>query len=198
LWMRKHLRDNGIDPDAQWLIDSAISDVNEPIFFPIGGAGSGANNCMSIDQPRERKILADQLIAQGKADEVLRNLMLHNTTGIITDVLPGQEINGEIVLVSAITLRDVLAPFDFVDYVEADIQQSEVRVFPPFLDLLKAKVRRIHIGTHGAENHDMLHDLFVKAGWEIVFNYGPNGVYESEIGKFEVNDGVLTVRNPDL
>lgn len=197
LWVRKHFRDNGIDPDAQWLINAAISDRNTPVFFPIGGAGSGANNCMSTDTPAERKILAEQLIAQGKAGDTLRNLMLNNTTGVIKDLLPGQDVTGEIELISAVTLRDVLSAFDRVDYLEADIQQSEVRVFPPFIELLKKKVRRIHIGTHGAENHAMLHDLFMKHGWDIVFSYAPNGKYECEIGAFELNDGVLTVINPD-
>jgi hypothetical protein len=153
---------------------------------------------MSTDQPKEREILADQLISQGKADEALRSLMLRNTTGILTDMLPGQEVMAEIEIVSAVTLRDLLGPFDLVDYLEADIQQSEVRVFPPFLDLLRQKVRRIHIGTHGAENHEMLHDLFARAGWEIIFSYAPNATYETPIGKFDLNDGVLTVRNPDL
>ena len=59
----------------------------------------------------------------------------------------------EIKLVSAVTLRDVLAPFELVDYLDFDIQQSEIIVFPPFLDLLKRKVRRIHIGTHGKDVH---------------------------------------------
>ena len=66
----------------------------------------------------------------------------------------------EIKLVSAVTLRDVLAPFEFVDYLDSDIQQSEIIVFPPFLDLLKRKVRRIHIGTHGKDVHRSLHELF--------------------------------------
>jgi hypothetical protein len=198
LWVRKHFRDNGINPDDHWLVNTAISDVNAPIFFPVGGAGSGANNCMSTDLPNERRAVVEELIAQGNASDALRNLMLHNTTGVIKDLIRGSEAVSEIELVSAITLRDLLAPFEIVDYVEADIQQSEVRVFPPFLGLLKEKVRRIHIGTHGAENHDMLHNLFENAGWEIVFSYGPNRVCESDIGKFELNDGVLTVRNPDL
>ena len=198
LWLRKHFRDNGIDPEAHWLVAAAMSDANQPIFFPIGGAGSGVNNCMSTDQPREREILVEELIAQGRAEDTLRNLMLHNTTGIVTDVLSSPRIIGEIELVSAVTLRDLLAPFEVVDYVEADIQQSEARVFPPFLDLLRQKVRRIHIGTHGTADHDMLHDIFLKSGWEIIFSYGPNATYDSEVGKFELNDGVLTVRNPDL
>jgi hypothetical protein len=197
-WVCKHFRDNGIDPDAHWIVPAAISDSNAPVFFPIGGAGSGANNCIATDFPAERKILAERLIAEGRASESLRNLMLSHTTGVIKDLLPGQGVTAEIKLISAVTLRDLLSPFELVDYVEADIQQSEARVFPPFLDLLKKKVRRVHIGTHGAEAHNLLHDLFAKNGWQIVFSYLPDGSYKSELGQFELNDGVLTVRNPGL
>ena len=33
-WIARHMRDNGIDPDAQWLLPCAISDRNEPVLFP--------------------------------------------------------------------------------------------------------------------------------------------------------------------
>jgi hypothetical protein len=95
-------------------------------------------------------------------------------------------------------LRDVLAPFEFVDYLDSDIQQSESIVFPPFLDLLKRKVRRIHIGTHGKDVHRSLHELFQSDGWEIVFSYAPNATHPSALGAFTINDGVLTVRNSAL
>ena len=197
-WIRKHFRDNGINPDDHWLVGSAISDVNQPVLFPVGAAGSGANNCIATDTVGERKILADQVIASGKSDETLRNLIVNNTTGIVKRLQPDKDLAGEIKLVSAVTLRDLLSPFDRVDYLEADIQQSEARVFPPFVDMLRKKVRRIHIGTHGVETHHELHRMFAENGWEIVFSYPPNGTYESELGPFELNDGVLTVRNPDL
>ena len=98
------------------------------------------------------------------------------------DLVPGHNFMAEIKLVSAVTLRDVLGPFDFVDYLEADIQQSESIVFPPFLDLLKRKVRRIHIGTHGKDVHWSLHQLFRSDDWEIVFSYEPNATHASALG----------------
>lgn len=64
--------------------------------------------------------------------------------------------------------------------------------------LLKSKVRRIHIGTHGRDVHAELHRLFAKDGWEIVFNYEPNAEHGSALGPFKTNDGILTVRNPSL
>src|SRR5262249_20930640 len=141
-----------------------------------------------------------ELISRGNVEKSLRNLILYNTTGVTKDLVPGTNYNfkAEIKLMSAITLRDVLSPFDVVDYVESDIQQSEIVVFPSYIDLLRKKVRRVHIGTHGIDVHRALHKQFAKSGWTIVFNYEPNSSFTTELGSFTTNDGVLTVRNPDL
>jgi hypothetical protein len=199
LWLHRHLIDNGINPKDHWLLQMAMSDRNEPVFFPVGSPGAGTHNCISTNDPGHRLILAENIISSGKTDEILRRLMTSNSTGIIKD-LPSQEGDArvEIKSVSAITLRDLLSPFEVVDYLESDIQESEIVVFPPHLDLLRKKVRRIHIGTHGNQIHDELHNMFEQAGWEMVFSYAPDTRYESELGSFTTNDGILTVRNPDL
>ena len=199
-WTARHFRDNGLDPDAHWLVPHAISGDNEPVLFPIGSPGSGAQNCFSTNNEDARKFYADQFISAGaaKTKEALCNLLLRNTTGITKDLVPGENFMAEIKMVSAITLRELLGPFERVDYLEADIQQSEIRVFPPFIDLLRKKVRRIHIGTHGKDVHWSLHDLFARTGWEIVFSFEPNATHETALGGFDTNDGVLTVLNPDL
>jgi len=197
-WTMRHMRDNGIDPDAQWLVRSAISDRNDPVLFPVGSPGSGAQNCFSTNENAAREHYAREIIAAGHVEDALRNLLIHNTTGVTKDLVPGHNFMAEIKVVSAVTLQDILAPFDLVDYVESDIQQSEILVFPPFIDLLKRKVRRIHIGTHGVDVHRSLHALFEQHGWDIVFNYEPNAKHANALGQFETNDGVLTLRNPDL
>ena len=124
--------------------------------------------------------------------------MLHNSTGIKKSLVPGRDFFAEIKSTSAITLADILGPFEMVDYLELDIQQSEIIVFPPYMSLLKEKVRRIHIGTHGKDVHHALHQQFERDGWQILFSFEPNGEYESALGSFKTNDGVLTVRNPNL
>ena len=43
-----------------------------------------------------------------------------------------------------------------------------------------------------------LHELFERDGWEMVFSYEPGSRFDSPLGSFETNDGVLTVRNPDI
>lgn len=195
-WLDRHFRTNGIDPDDHWVVPLAIGDTSTPVLFPVGGAGIGANNSFSSNEPNARAHYAEMLISGGQTAAALRNLLLHNTTGLVKELVPGHD--AEIKWVSCVTLRELLGPFERVDYLEADIQQSEILVFPPFADLLRRKVRRIHIGTHGGDVHEALHRLFADKGWEIVFSYAPNQHFHSPIGAFHTNDGVLTVRNPDL
>ena len=56
-WIARHMRDNGIDPDAQWLLPCAISDRNDPVLFPVGSPGSGAQNCYSTNENASRDVL---------------------------------------------------------------------------------------------------------------------------------------------
>ncbi len=197
-WTRLHMRNNGINPDDHWLVKCAIGANNDPVLFPVGSPGSGAQNCVATNEEFSRKTYADEIIATGRADEVLRSLMTTNSTGITKNLVEGENFPAEIKMLSAVTLRDILSPFDIVDYVESDIQQSEILVFPPFMSLLKRKVRRVHIGTHGGDVHSTLLELFKEDGWEIVFNYEPNSKFSCSLGDFSTNDGVLTVRNPTL
>jgi hypothetical protein len=197
-WMLEHMRTNGIDPDEHWIIRMAVSDSNDPMYFPVGGPGSGANNAYETNEMAARQQYVDSFINGGRAEEALRNLILHNTTGIEKDLLPGRNVMAEIRLVSSVTLQDIVGPFDSVDYLESDVQQSEILVFPPCIDLLRKKVRRIHIGTHGLDVHENLHELFASHGWDIVFSFAPNATHDTAVGMFALNDGVLTVKNPDL
>jgi hypothetical protein len=197
-WIRRHMRNNGIDPDQQWIVPLAISDKVAPLYFPVGGPGVGSNNCYSTNEKAARLQYAEEFIARGMASQALRNLLMYNTTGLTKDLVPGHDFSAEIKLISSITLQELLGPFQKVDLLESDIQQSEILVFPPFIDLLRRKVRRIHIGTHGEDVHATLHNLFADTGWDIVFSYKPNSTHDSALGSFVTNDGVLTVRNPDL
>jgi len=234
-WVERHFRDNGIDPDEQWLIGSAIGATNEPTLFPVGAPGSGAQSCITTNASNARAAYAWALTSSGeRAKTALRNLLLTNSTGIKKNLHSGEETDADLVgrphpalwvrrmasrvaryrrggagdtpadpeffdaeikLVSTITLRDVLSPFDRVDYLEADIQQSEIFVIPPFMDLLKRKVRRVHIGTHGADVHKNLAELFQRGGWRLVFNFPPNSEHQTPAGVFSLNDGVLTAVN---
>lgn len=199
-WIHQHFRDNGIDPDDHWIVEAAIGADNQPILFPVGSPGCGAQNCFATNNEEGRMAVAKAVAEDGRFDAMLYNLLLNNATGMQIELAKnsGYGFMAELKFVSAVTLADVLRPFDRVDYVEADIQESEIVVFPPAIEVLTRKVRRVHLGTHGAAVHYQMRDMFAKHGWEVVFNYPPNDEFETPWGNFATNDGVLTVLNPRL
>lgn len=195
-WIRQHFRTNGINPDDHWIVQAAVSDTDEPVLFPIGASGLGSNNCVSTNEPKARDIWVEIIKRNGDPTAALENLIRYGSTGLMHDI--GAGYSGEVKFVSAVTVADLLSPFDKIDLLECDIQQSEIVALPLHLDLLRRKVKRIHIGTHGEDVHRSLHRMFAKAGWDVVFNYKPNAIHQSPWGRFRVNDGILTLQNPDL
>jgi hypothetical protein len=195
-WVRRNMRDNGIDPDEQWLLQKVIGASDEPAFFPMGSPGLGAQNLVATNDDNARALYFEACVAQGRTEEALQNLVLRNTTGLQQNIIEGKNFFGEIKFVNTVTLADVLGPLERVDLLESDLQESEILVFPPFRRLLKRKVHRIHLGTHGKDVHRALLRMFIEDGWEIVFTYEPDSVHETALGTFEMNDGVLSVRNP--
>ena len=123
------------------------------------------------------------------------NLVVDGDTGIEVDLAPGWNFPARVQFLSAVTLADVLQPFDYVDYLESDIQQSEHLVFPPAMHVIQAKVKRVHIGTHGQEVHQALLQEFATRHFEIVFNYEPNTHHDTAFGSFEIHDGIITALN---
>ncbi len=191
-WIYKHLKDNEIDPEDHWIMPMAISNDHSPAFFPVGSPGTGTHSFISTNHPEERKNMLALTLRDGKSDQVLENLFLRNRTGIVRDVTGGQGLFGEVEYVSCLTLQDVLSPFDLVDYVEADLQGSESFVFPPFLETLARKVKRIHMGTHSEQIHQTMEALFRDAGWEVLFSFAPFQVHHTDAGSFKADDGILT------
>ena len=81
-WVRKHFSDNGIDPDRQWLLQAAISGSNEPVYFPVGSPGSGAQNCFSTNAREARAAYFDYFVSSGTAVKALEAILMQGTTGI--------------------------------------------------------------------------------------------------------------------
>jgi hypothetical protein len=195
-WIRDHMALNGIDPEEHWIVQAALGPDNEPVLFPVGAPGSGRTGCTDTNSALSRRTYAALICARGSAEQALENILSYNSTGLGYDLGAGFE--GEVKFVSAVTLHDVLMPFDQVDLLEADIQHAEINVFHPFINVLNRKVRRVHIGTHGREAHELLRALFSGAGWEIVFDFAPDTRHITELGPLELIDGVLSARNPAL
>src|SRR5262249_11742904 len=151
-------------------------------------------NCVATNEHAAREAYVRELSEWENPREALEHLLLHSTTGLMRSLTPQGDAPVEIKLVSAVTLEQLLGPFDVVDYVESDIQQSEAIIFPPWMELLRRKVRRILIFTHGGGVHESLRNLFYRNGWIIELCYQPEADHDSVLGRFRTNDGILTLK----
>jgi hypothetical protein len=197
-WVQMHFRDNNIDPAVHWLVNCAISDTNQPVLFPVGEPGSGVNNCIATNIAKSRRIYAEEVARRPDLPNVVRDLLIHGKTGIQITPVRDRDFRTNVEFVSAIRLADILGPLEYIDLLESDIQQSESVVFPPAMDLIKKRVKRVHLATHGADVHAQLLPLFIERGFEIEINYEPNTHHDTPWGPFDINDGIIAARNPNF
>lgn len=62
---------------------------------------------------------------------------------------------------------------EIIDYIDLDIQEAELDGLtePGLMPVLKARVKRIHIGTHQPGIHSKLRKVFLSAGWTPTIDY---------------------------
>lgn len=195
----EHFRENGIDPDDHWIINCAVNDTNRPVVFPVSEMRTGANSMLhSIDQYEQ---LFESIRQAGKCEEILRNVLTDASTQLyipLANMEGTPEARGELRFVSTVTVADVLGPLPFVDYLEIDMQQAEEWTLPPARELLKRKVRFMHLGTHGVRLHRDMADMFAADGWEVLVDLTPDTKFDTPEGAFSTCDGVLIAYNPLL
>ena len=106
----------------------------------------------------------------------------------------------EFVEVQSYPLDWILNRFDGpVDFLHSDIQGAEYEVFPPFMDLLGKKVKRLMVGTHiSTEKHDGLLELFQESGWRTIYAFPRNEESQTEFGPVKFGDGFLYLQNEKL
>ena len=79
--------------------------------------------------------------------------------------------------------------FEWVDLLEAVLGADVFEQAAPEVD---AKVRRVHIGTHGSDVEARLRRLFGSWGWTNLNDYGAGTVAETPWGTMRFQDGVQT------
>ncbi len=197
--LHEHFRENGLIPGNHWIVNSAVDDTNRPVVFPVSEIRTGSN--ATLHEPRQREKLFEIINAAGGSGETLRNILVDGSTDVYAPLEsePGvPEARGELRLISAITVADIFRPLQYVDYLEVDIQGAEEWALPPAMDLLRSKVRLIHLGTHGREVHQVMESAFTERGWEVLVSLTPETRHETEAGTFQTGDGVLIIFNPAL
>ena len=197
--LEEHFRENGIDPKDHWIINTALSDSNRPVVFPVSELRPGSNSAVHSDD--QRRVLLGMINRSGQSEAILKNIVLEASPRIYLPLDSPEgtpEAAGELRFVSTNTVADIFHPLAFVDYLDIDIQMAEAYVLPPAIEMLNRKVRWLHLGTHGLDIHKSMCEMFVAHGWEILLDFTPGSKFDSVEGPFETCDGVLFAYNPAL
>jgi len=105
--------------------------------------------------------------------------------------------------VQTYSLDTLLSGFDYVDFIDVDIQGAEGKVIAASKEISR-KVRKIHIGTHEGSHiegqtevvEEQLRSVFDELNWINVWDF-PNGTTMDTIfGPIEFLDGIQTWINP--
>ena len=105
----------------------------------------------------------------------------------------------EAISVRCVKLSEVLRPWGRIDLADFDLQGAEASAICEAIDELTAKVKRLHIGTHGPEIEDRLRGILSGAGWKLIRDYPCQGQnIETDYGAISFVDGVQSWVNPTL
>jgi FkbM family methyltransferase len=182
-WMRLHFSDNGLDPAKHSLIHGALSDApGEVLFYIESKAGH--------DDP-------GQWYGQSltKDYEVLEQIEAETYCGFTVR----RHISGfKSISVPSVNLADLLKDVSKVDLIDIDIQGEEGSAIRSAVDLLTAKVKRMHIGTHSREIEIGLRELLSVHGWICQADYSGDATHETPFGAITFQDGAQSWLNPRL
>lgn len=154
-WMKQHFRDNGQPPESHRLYEAAVAEVAGSLPFYVGAAASwyGQSIAPNLNQY-----------------ERLRRL---NLARLIRRMFRREKPMDVVKMVRAMTLTEIIGDLKSIDFMHIDIQGAEFDVLASSKELLNAKVKSIHVGTHGpgveaTRGRDMdalVNELLSAMGW---------------------------------
>ena len=171
-WIAEHMQTNGLDPSDHHLVAAAVSDDDAEGLFRMGKP----DDCYA------------QYLVKTHPDRGFRRLLRWLYVRFVHDHAT----------VATVSLKALLRDLECVDLVDMDIQGAEYAAVVPAMEELKEKVKRVHIGIHGAEIQKKLRSLFRKYGWDNLFDYAPVSPFATPWGDVRFMDGVQTWVNPSF
>lgn len=179
-WMRRHFRDNSVNTASLTLIEAAVAAAPGLVRFHVGDPSAWYGQAIDLNPPTPEA--RAPLIEQVRA--FLKRPALRNEHSIVD--------------VRAIDLFSILHEVDCVDLIDLDVQGVEAAVLESAELELSKKVKRVHIGTHSAENERRLRALFGRLGWEKLNDFAYGDEAETPWGRISFQDGVQSWVNPVL
>jgi FkbM family methyltransferase len=186
-WMRKHVSNHGLSVHEHELIHAAVSEQPGKAYFYIGGPRGGP-----FDRPPSawygQALTKDyEFRSKPKRDG--------EYAGFKSYV---HESGWRSIRVPSISLRAILKKLDRVDLIDLDIEGQELVTLTAAVADLDAKVKRLHIGTHGVEIEAGLRQLFSDHGWRCLADYSLQKASETPWGVIAFDNGVQSWVNPRL
>ena len=168
-FMLSHFADNGLDPRQHTLLHGVVGTTDGEAEFPIdanpatdwgtkaiyGEAESPVPDPGSLVRRGYRRIKrAVRLLVKGRPQDPSpsRGAVHHHS---------GTE------RVKCFSIPTLLSPFAKVDLVHVDIQGDEFNVLSSARQVLKAKVKRILVGTHSRSIEEQLLHEMASQNWEL-------------------------------
>lgn len=182
-WMRLHFADNDVDPNQHSLLYAAVSDVPGEVSFYVGTECGDIAPGAWYGQRLAKDYEVDIQVEEAPYG---RHQVRRHVSGAIS------------ITVTAITLVSILDGLDQVDLIDSDLQGAELGVIRSSIRELDAKVKRLHIGTHGREIENELRQLLTSHGWRCLADYPCFSLEETPWGPIEFQDGVQSWVNPSL
>jgi len=180
-WLSEHFEMNGLHHDDAvefHLIEAVVGRNAAPAVFEEGPVTD-----YSFGTARLTPAAMTAVLASGAERVGLRNPNIDYTGRVVT----------------ATPLADILdlanAP---VDYLSIDIQGAEAEVVEGGIDAMNRLVRRVHLGTHGHDLEDRVHDCLIANGWLITRFWRRHTDCHAEYGRFTTDDGIIAALNPRL
>jgi FkbM family methyltransferase len=183
-WMKRHFRDNQVDPRQHTLVRAAVGDKAGTAMFYVGSPESSGN------------VAADwygQALTKSYEEVEKRRFGRYEGFRVLKFKSGWRAIETECVV-----LGKVIGDLTRVDLIDMDVQGAELKVVGSSMDLLDRTTVRMHIGTHDREIEAGLRELLRAHRWECLADYSCLGRNETPWGPVEFSDGVQSWVNPRL
>jgi FkbM family methyltransferase len=182
-WMRLHFADNGIDPDRHSLIYGALSETPGEVSFYVSNETGNIEANGWYGQRLTKDYEVDVLVEEAP---YAKHQIRRHASGAKSITVP------------AITLASILDGLSEIDLIDSDIQGMELPVICSSIHELDAKVKRLHIGTHGAKIEAELRQLLTSHGWRCLADYAAKSLEQTPWGPIQFQDGAQSWVNPRL
>jgi FkbM family methyltransferase len=184
-WMHRHFNNNGIDPSQHSLIHGAVCETPGDVLFYIGGPRGGVFDRHPSSWYGQFLVKPDDCksgsVPEGQYYGFQVNL---------------HQSGWRSIRVPAVTLAGILKDLERVDLIDMDIEGNELPAVQLNIEELNAKVKRLHIGTHGKEIEDQLRELLSVQGWDCRFAYAGCSTSDTPWGPISFENGVQSWVNP--